>query len=415
MGLFKDIFFKEKRDVSGGIVNEPISSATSVMFSGYRLDQSASTLSAFFAARELISNSVAQLPIKVRRNNDVVEGHLVNVLFRSCLMNKFNLLKKIVEDMIDYGNALVYIQRGADGKPVNLVYVEHSGYSIHYQYNTQELYYRIPFLAKGNVKPDDVLHFYKNSYNAVEGKSLLVYANNILDIAKATDRAAKNYYNSGCAVQGVLTIKGTRKNSKEQARQAFQETHSGLNASGLVILDDDMSYQPISGNANESQLLETRLYNVGEVARYFNISPVLLGDLSKSSYNTIEAANIEFVTHTLSPYIAIIEEELNRKFFKTNNKYKIDLDETYLIRGDKASTASYLTTLVSSGICSINEARSILNLPEKEGLDDVIIPYTNIQDNKVNSENQEEENGNQDNNSDDNDLDDDKSSTDNKN
>jgi len=67
-----------------------------------------------------------------------------------------------------------------------------------------------------------------------------------------------------------------------------------------------MSYTPLSGNANETQMLETRLFNVAEIARYFNINPVLLGDLSKSSYNTIEAANLEFLTHTLMPYVSMV-------------------------------------------------------------------------------------------------------------
>lgn len=67
-----------------------------------------------------------------------------------------------------------------------------------------------------------------------------------------------------------------------------------------------MTYTPLSGNANETQMLETRLFNVAEISRYFNINPVLLGDLSKSSYNTIEAANLEFLTHTLMPYVSMV-------------------------------------------------------------------------------------------------------------
>jgi len=131
-------------------------------------------------------------------------------------------------------------------------------------------------------------------------------------------------------------------------------------------------------------MLETRLFNVSEIARFFNINPVLLGDLSKSSYSTIEAANIEFVTHTLMPYIAMIECEFNRKLIAPNEEgFSLDLDETYLIRGDKNSTATYYKTLVEAGIITRNEARRGLGLNELDGLDKIVIPYTNIADNTV--------------------------------
>ena len=213
----------------------------------------------------------------------------------------------------------------------------------------------------------------------------------ITSLASATDKAASNYYSSGCAINGVLTLKGSRRNSKEAARDAFAAVHSGSNSSGIVILDDETTYQPLSSNANESQMLETRLFNISEIARFFNINPVLLGDLSKSSYNTIEAANIEFVSHTLMPYISLIECELNRKLFRESEEgYVFDIDETYLIKGDKNSTATYYKTLVDSGIITRNEARRGLGLNPLDGLDDIVIPYTNIADNTIHqSDNQE--------------------------
>jgi len=146
-----------------------------------------------------------------------------------------------------------------------------------------------------------------------------------------------------------------------------------------------MEYTPLSGNANENQMLETRLFNVAEISRYFNISPVLLGDLSKSSYNTIEAANIEFLTHTLMPYVSMIQDEFNRKLVKPSEVgISIDLDESYLIKADKNSTANYLKTLVDGGIITRNEARTQLGYNEIEGCDKLIVPYTSISDNTIN-------------------------------
>lgn len=293
----------------------------------------------------------------------------------------------MIDDMIMYGNAYAYIDRASDGTPLNLIYCEHGSVNHFYNQRKQEHYYTASFLRRGRIEPINMIHLYKNSRNGVEGVSLVDYAQNILKLAQSTDKAASKYYSNGCALQGALTIKGSRRGSKESARQAFQETH-GENGSGLVILDDDMTYTPISSNANDSQMLEARLFNVSEIARYFNISPVLIGDLSHSSYSTIEAANIEFVTHTLMPYVAMLEDEFNRKLVKPSERgiITIDFDETYLLKGDKTTTANYYKTMVSSGIMSINEARKQLGLNEVDGFDDLIIPYTKVEDNTINNE-----------------------------
>jgi HK97 family phage portal protein len=364
--------------------------ATSLIFGGYKLEDSATSLSAFYAALELISNSIAQLPILVKRNNKVDSNHPINLLFKDGLISKYNLIKMLITDVILHGNAYCYIERAKDGTPINLVYCEHGTVNIVYNQKKQELYYQIPFIKKTNIESCNVIHLFKDSNNGIQGRGLITYANQVIKLSQATDKAARNYYASGCALQGALTIKGARKGAKEQAREAFANTH-GDKGSGLVILDDDMSYQQLSSNANDSQMLEARSFNVAEIARYFNINPILLGDKSGASYNSIELANIEFVTHTLMPYVVMMQDEFNRKLVKpSENGITIDIDETWLMKGDQKTTAEYLTKLTSSGIMTINEARNHLGLIPVEGGDEVQIPYTKIVDNKISGNNNEE-------------------------
>ena len=387
-------FFNRKKEQRGYVDDEQ--SATSLIFRGYRLDESATSLSAFFSAMELISNSIAQLPIEVRRNEEIDKTHPLNFVFKNMLISKFTFMKMIVTDMILHGNAFAYIERAKDGTPIRLIYCEFGSVNINYNHSAQTLYYNINFVRNGRIEPCDVLHFIKNSNNGVNGRSLISYANLVLNLAKATDKAASKYYSSGCALQGALTIKGTRKNSKEQARQAFEMTH-GEAGSGLVILDDDMTYTPISSNSKDSQMLEARTFNVKEVARYFNINPILLGDNTGAGYSSIEQANVEYVTHTLQPYVSLIEEELNRKLIKPSEYgiVTINLDENYLLKGDKSATATYLNTLVNSGIISRNEARKMLGMKAIEGGDEYIIPYTNIEQNTITDNKTKNEDGNE--------------------
>lgn len=351
-------------------------------------------ISAVFAAIELISNSVAELPIVVKKEKEVDKGHPINFLFDSALQGKFNLMKQLVFDMIIHGSGLCYIKRAQDGTPTGLVYCEHGSYNVFYNQTSQSLQFAIPFLKKSKVNPDDVIYLYKNSQNGVEGKSILAYAKKIFDLCKYTDSAASDWFANGMNLSGILKVTGNPSTEEiEKIRFNWKKLHSGDGASGLAILKQNMDYQPIGTNATDSQLLETRLFNVTEVARFFNISPVLLGDLSKSSYNTIEAANLEFVSHTLLPYISLIECEFNRKLLKQSERavYSIDLDESYLLRTDKTSTASYLSTLVSSGILSINEARNQIGFSEIEGGDEHIIAYTDVNQNRVEGSNNQNE------------------------
>ena len=387
-----NIFKQEKRsnDLPEVKPQEPVlpndPAAASVIFRGYTLDGAATSLSAFFAAMELISNSVAQLPILVKNQGVIDKGHNLNFLFKDMLVTKFMFMKAMIKDVILYGNAYAYIERANDGTPINIIYCENGTVNIFYNKSKQELSYSVSFInKKSRVEPINMIHLYKNTNDGVKGISLSAYAQAVLKLAQATDKAASKYYSSGCALQGALTIKGSRRGAKEQARQAFQDTHSGK-GSGLVILDDDMSYQQLSANANDSQMIEARQFNVAEIARYFNINPILLGDNSGATFNSIEYANIEFIFHTLQPYISLIEEEFNRKLVKPSEQgyITIDIDEKFLLKGDMKATSEYLSKLTNAGILTINEARSYLDLKPVEGGDEVHIPYSDVSQNTIN-------------------------------
>ncbi len=146
-----------------------------------------------------------------------------------------------------------------------------------------------------------------------------------------------------------------------------------------------MSYQPIQLSAEDSQLLQSRLFQVEEICRFFGVNPVLVGDLSHSSYSTLEAAQTEFLVHTLQPYIVMVEEEFTKKLLKpSESNLEINLDETAILRTDKAALASYYGTLLDKGILCINEVREELGYGEIEGGDKHLIAYTDINQNTVN-------------------------------
>lgn len=376
-----NIFKRNNTQVSVGPVDEPADyNPTTAIFGSFNTDYKATGLSAFFSAVNLISNSIAMLPIRVKQGNTILPTSKADIFERG-MLSKFMFMKMLIWDLLIHGEALAYIERDVNGEPIELVYCEHGSWTCQYVQNQRSIYYLINFIRQGKIYPNDVIHLYSLSDNGVNGRAISNYAFQILKLAKSTDKAAQRYYSSGCAVQGALTIKGSRKGAKESARAAFQRTHAGDNASGLVILDDDMTYTALGSNANDSQMLESRLFNVTEIARLFNISPVLLGDLSKSSYGTVEQAQLDFVIHCLMPYITMIESEMSRKLFK--NGYKIDLDENYLLRGDKSTMSNYIKSLVDGGILSINEGRELLGYDRIENGDEHRVAFSDVSQNSI--------------------------------
>ena len=301
-------------------------------------------------------------------------------------------MKCLVWDMIIHGNGYAYIVRDKDNKPKDLIYLPPTCVTITGTPQNDDISYIVSNYKNvpNKVEQKDMLHLYKNTKDGYNGISVLTYAIETIKTTGYAEKSASDYFGSGCSIKGILKFNSYRDDTqKESARSSWNQVH-GSGGSGLAIMDADCDFVPVSQSANESQLLDTRQFNITEIARFFNISPVLLQDLSHSSYNTIEAANLEFVQHTLMPYIMLIEEEFNRKLMFTNDIY-IDIDENTLLKGDKSTMANYIRTLKDGGVVTTNEARDMIDMNPIEGGDEVIIPFTNIESNTVGNNSEEKE------------------------
>lgn len=359
-------------------------------FLGQKIKRNPLTIPALFSGVELISNSLAEIPILVKKKEenrqDILEDHAVYHLFDDALMSKYMTIKMMIWDMLLYGDGLAYIERDPIGNPKTLIYIQHGFYNIDYNQQKNELYYRIPSITSGRIEPINVIHFVKDSDDGIHGKGLLEFAKDTIDLVIQTEKACKDYFmNGGTAIKGILSTTSPRLTDVQRSsiRTSWRQAY-GEGGSGIAVLENGMNYQPLSNTSKDSQLLETRLYNLQEIARFLNINPTLLGDLSKSSYSTLESAQLEFVCHTLFPYISMIEHEMSRKLIKKSEaRTYIDLDENYLLRSDKSSMSNYIKTLKDSGVLTINESRRMLGLNPIEGGDKLMVNFTKIEDNTI--------------------------------
>lgn len=380
----------EERDTTTG--NSPYIFGDALNFSGLRNQYSAMNISAVYRAVEIISDSIAMLPIKIRQldadHYNELDSHSLNLVLKNAgYLSKYTFIKLLIQSIMLRGNGFAYIERAGDGTVTGLRYLPSGDVQIHYNKEKKELYYTCNYISKKRIEPINMIHLLKNTYDGVNGVSTLTYATRSINLSNNTENSANNFFTSGCNLAGILTVQGQLSDKqRDQIRSSWNQAYSNGGA-GLAVLQGNMDYKPIQLSAAESQMLESREFNITDIARFFGISPVLLGDLSHSSYSTIEATQNQFLLHTLNPYIVLVEEEFTRKLFKPSERnLVIDLDETALLKTDKSALAGYYGALLDKAVLCVNEVRKELGYSPIEGGDKHMVAYTKIEDNLINDE-----------------------------
>ena len=299
-----------------GLPDPQVVDSTTLLFQGNKVSMSpdkALQLSAVYRAVDLISNAVAMLPISLfasgkRIDNDL--SYLVNYE-PNYISTHFQLFKLIMIDVLQKGNAFCLVRRNSRDQVEELRYLKPETVTILYNEEKNRKRFR---LKDGDEYDDsDVLHFMNFTLDGVKGLSVLSSARHSLGIAYASETTASNYFEKGGAVSGVLAGKTILTNKqKDEVRTQWKEVMA-VDGGGIAVIGADMTFTPITMSAADAQLLETRHFNVEEIARFYGISPTLLGDLTKSSYATFEATSLDFLTNCLQPRLTNVEQELNSK------------------------------------------------------------------------------------------------------
>lgn len=389
MGLFQKLF-NNKKEQRGLKYISPYNEG--LLFGKNTINDVPLSLSAVYRCVDLITDNIAILPITIKNvdNEHISEitNHSLNNVFENKTVNEmtmYTLMKMMIQSVLLYGNGFAYIERNNKGDVIGLQFLHPADVIINYDKYNRNLYYTITTIRK-NVEPCNIIHLIKNSYDGVNGKSVISYANRSIANGNQTENQALSFFESGCNLSGILSTSGPlNEQQKEQIRTSWSNAYSG-SGSGLAVISGGMTYQPISVNANDAQLLESRHFNVVDICRFFGINPVLLGENNGVSLGTMEQIQQQFISHTIQPYITMIEQEFNRKLLKpSESNLKIELDTNELIKTDKNALASYYSTLLDKGILCINEVRKEMGYNAIDGGDKHIIPYSDITQNTINN------------------------------
>lgn len=186
-------------------------------------------------------------------------------------------------------------------------------------------------------------------------------------VYKYTDSGSKEkaikFFANGATPGGILEYPGTVKNP-EAVRESWTKGFSGNNSHKVAVLEEGMKYTPISISPNEAQFLETRKFQIDEIARIFRVPPHMVGDLEKSSFSNIEQQSLEFVKYTLEPWIVRWEQSINRALLSDSEKaaYFVKFNVDGLLRGDYQSRMNGYATARQNGWMSANDIRELENL-----------------------------------------------------
>ena len=384
---------RDAPNVNVNIRNDVRDSGTLFVFgtaeSGEQVNEkSALQISTVYACVRLLANSVAQLPLHLYKIEDeehsvkAVDHPLYNVLYRQANpeMSRFSFMEVMMTQLLLWGNAYAQIVR--DGRnnilglypllPENVEIDRDDKGRLYYIYHayTNE----VPGETNKDIifKREEILHILGLSFNGLVGFSPIAMMKNTLGTAIAVEKYGSTFFKNGAQPTGVLEFPGLVEDP-EKVREDWSKIYGGAgNAHKVAILESGMTYKPISLPPEDSQFLSTREFGVEDICRIFQVPPHMVQSLKRATFSNIEHQSIDFVVHTLDPWLVCIEQAIVKDLLMDNEKdvYYPKFNVDGLLRGAIESRMRAYSVGITNGFLSPNEARKKENMPpipEEEG------------------------------------------------
>lgn len=390
MGIFSGLF--RSRDKPQ---NRTAGSAYSFFFGGSTAgkrvnERSAMQMTAVYSCVRILAEAVAGLPLHLYRykedgGKEKALDHPLYLLLHdepNPEMSSFVFRETLMTHLLLWGNAYAQIIRNGKGEVIALYPLMPDRMTVDRD-RDGKLYYEYTVstddtpTVKGTVvrlNPSDVLHIPGLGFDGLVGYSPIAMAKNAIGMAIACEEYGAKFFANGAAPGGVLEHPGTIKDPG-RVRESWQSTFGGSgNSNKIAVLEEGMKYTPIGISPEQAQFLETRKFQINEIARIFRVPPHMVGDLEKSSFSNIEQQSLEFVKYTLEPWLVRWEQSIQRTLFSPEEKkrYFAKFNVEGLLRGDYASRMSGYATARQNGWMSANDIRELENMdriPAEEGGD----------------------------------------------
>lgn len=353
-------------------------------------ERSAMQMTAVYSCVRILAEAVAGLPLHLYRykedgGKEKALDHPLYLLLHdepNPEMSSFVFRETLMTHLLLWGNAYAQIIRNGKNEVVALYPLMPNKMTVDRDTNGH-LYYSY---NRGNdeairdkqstviLRPSDVLHIPGLGFDGLVGYSPIAMAKNAIGMAIACEEYGAKFFANGAAPGGVLEHPGTLKDP-QRIRESWQSTYGGTsNAHRIAVLEEGMKYTPIGISPEQAQFLETRKFQINEIARIFRVPPHMVGDLEKSSFSNIEQQSLEFVKYTLDPWVIRWEQSIMRTLLSQEEKaqYFVKFNLEGLLRGDYQSRMNGYAIGRQNGWMSANDIRELENLdriPAEEGGD----------------------------------------------
>lgn len=353
-------------------------------------EKSAMQMTAVYACVRVLAEAVAGLPLHLYRYNsrggkEKAANHSLFFLLHdepNPEMTSFVFRETLMTHLLLWGNAYAQIIRNGRGEVTALYPLMPNRMRVDRD-EMGRLYYEYTRYGDENgakkceivkLSPVDVLHIPGLGFDGLVGYSPIAMAKNSIGMAMACEEFGAKFFANGAAPGGVLEHPGILKDPA-RVRDSWNATFGGSsNANKVAVLEEGMKYTPISISPNEAQFLETRKFQIDEIARIFRVPPHMIGDLEKSTFSNIEQQSLEFVKYTVGPWVTRWEQSLSRSLLSNaeRTKYLIKFNLDGLLRGDYESRMNGYATARQNGWLSANDIRELEDMdriPTEEGGD----------------------------------------------
>lgn len=343
---------------------------------------------AVYSCVRILSEALASLPLHVYRYSQggkerIYDHPLYHILHDepNSEMTSFVFRETLMSHLLIWGNAYAQVIRDGAGRVVALYPLLPNKMEV-WRDKNGEIFYTYSRNSDENpnlkdygsvvLRRQDVLHIPGLGFDGLVGYSPIAMAKNAVGMTLACEEYGASFFANGANPGGVLEHPGVLKDPKK-VRDSWNEVYKGTNnAHKVAVLEEGMKYQQIGIPPEEAQFLETRKFQINEIARLYRIPPHMVGDLEKSSFSNIEQQSLEFVKYTLDPWVIRWEQALQRSLLLPREKteYFIKLNVDGLLRGDYQSRMNGYSIARQNGWLSANDIREMEDMnpiPDEEG------------------------------------------------
>lgn len=392
MGFWDKIKKSFKRETDAGVTTVGTSTPSprtnyTQFLELFASDGSALSVATVYRCVQLLSESVANLPMLYMRKKDgiFVEDtssrlHYLLTVQPDFTKSAFDFWKETIEHVLLDGNAyIVPIYNPASVEIDRLVLC--SRYTVsHDVYNDTYLVNDLINGVSGLYHESEIIHIKGHTTDGKNGVSVLQYARQTLGIAMTGDRETLNRFANGGNVRGIISNDKTTTGfgeyqDKELAKTATDVDTRFQSGERIVSLPGQVDFKQISLSSTDMQFLESRKFTVRDICRFFGVHPSFVFDDTSNNYKSAEMANVAFLSNTLNPLLRNIENEMLRKLVAPSLccKRKFEFDRRGLYASDLDSKVKYQSATIAAGLYTVNDWRKIENRPPIEGGDKVLV------------------------------------------